>query len=281
MTEEDLNTREQFPYKLHRMLEEAEQKGHADIISWTPDGTAFKVHNKHKFSAELMPKYFSSNKYKTFQRNLNLWCFQTISRGDPDRGAICHQSFVRGNPSKCSEMKRVRIKKKGKMDKAGVPTAASMPFMNPLAIGPGGATMGVQQPFLLNANPQLDMMQLNLLSALNPGNVQNSQNQQQQQPNPQLASMMNQQMQNQLMMMQLFLQMSQQQQMNQQPMPFQATPINPNPLSGSQTQASDVLVPTPLLVPATNSSEASAEPVTVKSDLSKDLSLKPTQQEEI
>lgn len=280
MTEEDLNTKEQFPYKLHRMLEEAEQKGHSDIISWTPDGTAFKVHDKHKFSAELMPKYFSSNKFKTFQRNLNLWCFQTITRGDPDRGAICHRSFVRGNSSKCSEMKRVRIKKKGKVNKAGVPPAASMPFMNPLAIGPGGATMGVQQPFLPNANPQLDMMQLNLLSALNPGNVQNSQNQQQQ-PNPQLASMMNQQMQSQLMMMQLFLQMSQQQQMNQQPMPFQATPINPNPLSGSQTQASDVLVPTPLLVPATNTSETSAEPVTVKSDLSRDLPLKPTQQEEI
>jgi hypothetical protein len=100
----------QFPWKLHLLLSETARNEHHAIVSWLPDGTTFKVHNKGKFATEVMPQYFSSNKYKSFQRNLNLWCFQTETKV-PNRGSIFHPCFVRGRPERCHLMKRVKIKK--------------------------------------------------------------------------------------------------------------------------------------------------------------------------
>eukprot|EP00535_Pseudo-nitzschia_heimii_P007516 CAMPEP_0197188540 /NCGR_PEP_ID=MMETSP1423-20130617/17964_1 /TAXON_ID=476441 /ORGANISM="Pseudo-nitzschia heimii, Strain UNC1101" /LENGTH=692 /DNA_ID=CAMNT_0042640395 /DNA_START=219 /DNA_END=2297 /DNA_ORIENTATION=+ len=99
----------QFPWKLHEMLHLAEKNGKTSIISWLPGGNGFKVHNKEKFCAEIMPGYFASQKYKTFQRSLNLWGFESVAKG-PDRGACYHQYFVKGHPELCHNMTRVKIK---------------------------------------------------------------------------------------------------------------------------------------------------------------------------
>jgi hypothetical protein len=100
----------QFPWKLHILLEEAKSNGTSGIISWLPTGNAFKVHDKIKFAELVMPKYFQSNKYKSFQRNLNLWCFQTLTR-EPNKGAIFHPYFIRGYPDQCHLMRRIKVKK--------------------------------------------------------------------------------------------------------------------------------------------------------------------------
>ncbi|CAJ1941369.1 unnamed protein product [Cylindrotheca closterium] len=112
----DNSQKVQFPWKLHAILEETETCGHDAIISWLPNGLGFKVHDKDAFAEEVMPKYFSSNKFKTFQRNLNLWGFQTLTR-DPDRGAAFHPHFIRGKPDECNQMERVRVKKEMKHKK--------------------------------------------------------------------------------------------------------------------------------------------------------------------
>ncbi|CAJ1941373.1 unnamed protein product [Cylindrotheca closterium] len=106
----------QFPLKLHAILEETEAFDHHAIISWLPNGLGFKVHDKDAFEEQVMPKYFRTNKFKAFQRNLNLWGFQTLTR-DPDRGAAFHPHFIRGKPDECSQMERVRVKKEMKHKK--------------------------------------------------------------------------------------------------------------------------------------------------------------------
>ena len=93
----------QFPWKLHEMLHLAENNGKTAIISWLPGGNGFKVHDKEKFCLEIMPGYFASQKYKTFQRSLNLWGFESVAKG-PDRGACYHQYFVKGHPELCHNM---------------------------------------------------------------------------------------------------------------------------------------------------------------------------------
>jgi hypothetical protein len=99
----------QFPMKLHVLLQNAELKGVTSIISWLPDGRSFKVHNKDKFSKLIMPEYFTASKYKSFQRSLNLWGFETVSKG-PEKGVCSHPFFVRGDPAKTQMMKRVKVK---------------------------------------------------------------------------------------------------------------------------------------------------------------------------
>lgn len=99
----------QFPWKLHQLLEECERNGDAHVISWLPDGKAFKVHERQEFSNRIMPIYFNSAKQKTFQRSLNLWGFEKITAG-PSKGACYHSYFIRGQPDLCHHMTRVKIK---------------------------------------------------------------------------------------------------------------------------------------------------------------------------
>ena len=57
-----------FPWKLHAMLEMADQKGFREIVSWLPDGNGFKVHDPAVFVEKIMPTFFHQSKYKSFQR---------------------------------------------------------------------------------------------------------------------------------------------------------------------------------------------------------------------
>jgi hypothetical protein len=98
-----------FPWKLHQLLTESESNGNQAIVSWLPSGKSFKVFNKSRFSAEVMPAYFNSTKYKSFQRSLNVWGFECVSQG-PDKGAMYQRFFERGNPELCKYMTRTSIK---------------------------------------------------------------------------------------------------------------------------------------------------------------------------
>ena len=74
-----------FPWKLHLLLERCEYEHASDVaanggrivrdppIGWLPDGKSFKVHDKERFIKEVMPSFFGTQSFKTFQRNLNLW----------------------------------------------------------------------------------------------------------------------------------------------------------------------------------------------------------------
>ena len=94
-----------FPGKLHKLLFEAERRGQTDIISWNDNGVFFKVHQKELFARYIMPEFFQTSTYKSFQRNLNLWGFGRTSRGER-----FHPLFVRGRPELCQGIKRVTKK---------------------------------------------------------------------------------------------------------------------------------------------------------------------------
>jgi len=100
----------QFPWKLHNMLNNAEAEGYNTVVSWNGNN-GFKVHDKDAFVANIVPKYFSQTKYRSFQRMLNMWGFQRIREG-PRKGAYVHQNFRRGEPELCNRMKCEKIKRR-------------------------------------------------------------------------------------------------------------------------------------------------------------------------
>ena len=59
-----LTNRIPFPMKLFRMLEDAEENGDESIVSWSKDGTSFKVHDINAFVEKIMPSYFRQTRYK-------------------------------------------------------------------------------------------------------------------------------------------------------------------------------------------------------------------------
>ena len=64
-----------FPFQLHDLLDDATSKGFDWIVSWLAEGDAFKVYWHKQFEDEIMPVYFKQTKYKSFQRQLNLYNF--------------------------------------------------------------------------------------------------------------------------------------------------------------------------------------------------------------
>ena len=134
-----------FPHKLHKMLEDVEKEGNESIISWLPDGKSFKVHDREKFEQDLMPKYFGSSKYRSFQKNLNLWGFITVLTplSNPHRGEVSNPNFLKGCPENLEEMKRVvksklKLKQQNHQRREGVPQEVMV--QSELPLQPAAAT---------------------------------------------------------------------------------------------------------------------------------------------
>jgi hypothetical protein len=102
--EEDPNN-DTFPHKLYRMVAEAEEEGNDNIVSFFPHGKAFAIHKPHEFVREIMPKYFTTSRMSSFQRQLNLYGFRRITEGQ-DKGGYFHDSFLKGRKSLIKKIKR-------------------------------------------------------------------------------------------------------------------------------------------------------------------------------
>jgi hypothetical protein len=72
---------ETFPLKLFRMIDEAEGEGKEDVVSFFAHGRAFAIHKPRTFITEFMPRYFSTSRMSSFQRQLNLYGFRRIAEG--------------------------------------------------------------------------------------------------------------------------------------------------------------------------------------------------------
>ena len=105
----------QFPMKLYKMLEDAEKFNFSSAISWMDDGKAFVIIDKNRLENEIMPKYFSSGKWKSFQRSLNMWgfkCDRTHRVILPGPGYRRHHPlFMRGKMELCFKMRRIQTEK--------------------------------------------------------------------------------------------------------------------------------------------------------------------------
>ena len=72
-------------------------------IHWMPHGKSFAITDPDAFSADVLPRYFKSTKFKSFTRKLYRWGFRQITKG-PDKGSYYHELFVRDDPGLCGRM---------------------------------------------------------------------------------------------------------------------------------------------------------------------------------
>jgi hypothetical protein len=69
---------QQFPRRLYEMLEgEAKLALKSSdyssvVICWSESGKAFRIHDVELFAETVLPRYFRTKKFSSFQRNLNL-----------------------------------------------------------------------------------------------------------------------------------------------------------------------------------------------------------------
>ncbi len=100
-----------FPGRLHELLEYVESQGLDYIVSWVRDGTAFMVHNQAEL-LKLLSFFFGQTKFRSFTRQLNMWCFQREEIG-PFKGSFSHPCFVKHDKSLCAKMSRHEPKSRG------------------------------------------------------------------------------------------------------------------------------------------------------------------------
>ena len=69
------NKENQFPGKLYELLEAVDDLGLSHVVSWLPGGRSFRVKDPTQFMDLVVPQFFNAKKYRSFQRQLNLWDF--------------------------------------------------------------------------------------------------------------------------------------------------------------------------------------------------------------
>lgn len=132
----------QFPWKLHSILNDPEFSA---IATWMPNGKSFRILCKDRFANEIMPIFFNSRSYKSFQRSLNLWGFRIFLKG-PQRGECYHPFFHRGNSGLCGNMKRVKLLGKSTKSEKNIDTKKIRELdAKPLHSGPSIALKGATQ----------------------------------------------------------------------------------------------------------------------------------------
>jgi hypothetical protein len=97
--------KEAFPGKLYHLLADVESRGNSHVISFTPDGSAFKIHDPDAFMKDVAPHYFEQTHFTSFVRQLNSYGFQKLL-DSPNRGAFTNPHFLRGREDLVSKMRR-------------------------------------------------------------------------------------------------------------------------------------------------------------------------------
>eukprot|EP00980_Cylindrotheca_fusiformis_P016193 scaffold4811_cov171-Cylindrotheca_fusiformis.AAC.1 len=113
---------QQFPRRLYEMLESEAKSATKSpseevVISWSDSGRAFRIVDVGTFVTSVLPKYFRTKKFSSFQRNLNLYGFTKVRRG-PDTDMYAHPAFMRGRPESLSELRKSTSSSRQRLTKA-------------------------------------------------------------------------------------------------------------------------------------------------------------------
>ena len=112
-----------FPRRLFDILEESH---HEDIIQWIPNGKAFRILDKERFTKELLPFYFKKTQYASFARKLSRWKFARISRG-AFVGAFYNEFFQRDYKDLTNLMECTSSTKKSESHSYLLQSSSSLP----------------------------------------------------------------------------------------------------------------------------------------------------------
>ena len=74
------STTAHFPLLLHAILTKAESDRYSHICHWKSHGRSFCVLDRDLFVTTIMPLYFRQSQFASFQRQLNLYGFERLSR---------------------------------------------------------------------------------------------------------------------------------------------------------------------------------------------------------
>ena len=94
--------KEVFPQKLFKLLKQSESSGYSHVISWLPHGRAFRIHDENLFEQHYLLN--KESKLESFKRQLYVYGFRKIKKGNTDSGSYFHDQFIRGQEDLCHRL---------------------------------------------------------------------------------------------------------------------------------------------------------------------------------
>lgn len=111
-----------FPSKLYQIIEQESEKG---IIEWNETGLAFRINNHKRLEIEVLPKHFKHSHFTSVKRQLNLYGFKFMHRGE-NKGCFYNPQFKRGSFEAAKSIVRYSVHKK----KAEIAVQSSKPAVS-------------------------------------------------------------------------------------------------------------------------------------------------------
>jgi hypothetical protein len=85
-----------FLVRLHAMLCNVDKEGRQAIVSWSPNGKKFTVHDQNAFINAVFPTYFDSITVTSFEQKLRRWGFvRSPAHDNGGEATFSHPSFER------------------------------------------------------------------------------------------------------------------------------------------------------------------------------------------
>jgi hypothetical protein len=112
---------ETFPMILHRLLNDMEIPGAADIIHWQPHGRSFCICNEEALEKFIISRYYHQSSILSFKKQLRNYGFVHIKHHGEDQVCFYHPYFLRGREDLCMYMdhhagaKRARIEQEKRL----------------------------------------------------------------------------------------------------------------------------------------------------------------------
>ena len=66
LKKEQHHQQQTFPFKLFEMIKYANDSGYSGLLSWSPDGKTFYIHDKDAMMNDLAPRFFNQTKFRSF-----------------------------------------------------------------------------------------------------------------------------------------------------------------------------------------------------------------------
>lgn len=100
-----------FPMVLHRMLMDltaSPSEVSSEIITWSDNGDAFIIYNQNQFEKLILPRYFRTGRFRSFQRQLTTYGFKrtNLYASHKDVYVYQHQKFHRDHPELINQVRQ-------------------------------------------------------------------------------------------------------------------------------------------------------------------------------
>lgn len=143
-----------FPQKLYTLM----TKESPSIIAWISTGNAFRILDSDKFQAEVIPRYFKHSKFASFLRQLNLYGFRRVTKGEA-QGAYVHPKFQAGKPELVSEIRRL-VGKANKAASASASVVVAVPVLSVSAAAPSLPSLLAKRQYVAEAEAAMYKRQI-------------------------------------------------------------------------------------------------------------------------